>query len=350
MSAGEGANSKENYSYMPVDAALLNGKKRCADPGARCALLHVPAPHVHAALARQVGPPTSAPHAVAVADSVLPCTLCRLPIIPIAAGTGGILFPECQQNIMVSGEELSVVRSIEAEQVPLFGYCTVSTDGDLLPVGTMALLEKVEWSQLTPEEGGPPEKEGMPWTPWGSSNEDSKALLRCVGVQRFRVLGVETRDPFPIAHVELFTDEPTEHQQPQLDGVLSEVESAATEKLSEVLRIGRELIGDVVKSEIEDAQDRMSKFAPGGHGTQQIVMSPLGPMGWKLGERERRELQSFSLADLQNANESARYEILECRSTILRFQRVAEMLEPELNKLVAQNALKKLSVDDTDSK
>ena len=76
--------------------------------------------------------------------------------------------------------------------------------------------------------------------------------------------------------------------------------------------------------------------------------------GWeaseRLGERERRELQSFSLADLQNANESARYEILECRSTILRFQRVAEMLEPELNKLVAQNALKKLSVDDTDSK
>jgi hypothetical protein len=115
----------------------------------------------------------------------------RLPIIPIAAGTGGILFPECTQQIKVSGEELSVVRSIEGEQLPLFGYCTVGEvrprfktslfvaagripcpplylwpsvadhcsadarqDGDLLPVGTMALLEKVEWSQLTPEEGG----------------------------------------------------------------------------------------------------------------------------------------------------------------------------------------------------
>lgn len=29
-------------------------------------------------------------------------------------------------------------------------------DGNLLPVGTMALLEKVEWSQLMPEDGGGP--------------------------------------------------------------------------------------------------------------------------------------------------------------------------------------------------
>jgi hypothetical protein len=40
-----------------------------------------------------------------------------------------------------------------------------------------------------------------------------------------------------------------------------------------------------------------------------------------------------------------RYNILECRSTISRFKRVAELLQPQLNKLVAQNSLKKLSLD-----
>ena len=51
-------------------------------------------------------------------------------------------------------------------------------DGGLMPVGTMALMETVEWSQLTPEEGGPPQVEGKPWTPWGGSDVDSKALVR----------------------------------------------------------------------------------------------------------------------------------------------------------------------------
>jgi hypothetical protein len=54
----------------------------------------------------------------------------------------------------------------------------MTQDGGLMPVGTMALMEKVEWSQLTPEEGGPPEVEGKPWTPWGGSDVDSKALVR----------------------------------------------------------------------------------------------------------------------------------------------------------------------------
>lgn len=272
----------------------------------------------------------------------------RLPIIPIAAGTGGILFPECNQKISVSGEELSVVRSIEGEQVPLFGYCTVDKDGGLMPVGTMALMEKVEWSQLTPEEGGPPEVEGKPWTPWGGSDVDSKALVRCVGVQRFRIVALEAREPYPIARVQLFTDETQEHKEPELDEVLSQVENVATETMSNVLRIGEELVGDIAQKEIEEAKERMAKFAPGGPGTEQIVMSPLGPMGWKIGEHERRELQSFALADIQNSNEESRYTILECRSTITRFKRVAEMLEPELNKLVAQNSIKKLSLEDDD--
>ena len=141
----------------------------------------------------------------------------RLPIIPIAAGTGGILFPECNQKICVSGEELCVVRSIEGEQLPLFGYCTVDKDGGLMPVGTMALMEKVEWSQLTPEEGGPPEVEGKPWTPWGGSDLDSKAIVRCVGVQRFQIVALEAREPYPIARVQLFTDETEEHKEPELD-------------------------------------------------------------------------------------------------------------------------------------
>ena len=64
------------------------------------------------------------------------------------------MFPECKQKIRVAGEELTVVRALEGEQVPLFGYCTVDETGELLPVGTMALMEKVEWSQLTLEEGG----------------------------------------------------------------------------------------------------------------------------------------------------------------------------------------------------
>ncbi len=143
----------------------------------------------------------------------------RLPIIPIAAGTGGSLFPECKQQISVAGEELVVVRSIEAERLPLFGYCMIGDNGELLPVGTLALVEKVEWSKLTSEEGGLPDEEGNPWTPWGGSDDQSKAIVKCVGVQRFKILSLETREPYPIAHVELFTDENTEHQEPELDEV-----------------------------------------------------------------------------------------------------------------------------------
>jgi len=189
-------------------------------------------------------------------------------------------------------------------------------------------------------------EEGKPWTPWGASDEQSKALLQCVGVQRFRILSLETREPYPIAHVRLFTDETSEHKEPELDELLSRVESVATETMTEVLRIGGELVGDLAQDEIKDARDRMAKFAPGGPGTAQVVMSPLGPMGWKLGEHERRELQSFALADIQNADERSRYRVLECRSTITRFKRVTELLAPELSKLAAQNSLKKLSLND----
>jgi len=60
--------------------------------------------------------------------------------------------------------------------------------------------------------------------------------------------------------------------------------------------------------------------------------------------------QSFALADIQNANEHHRYHILECRSTITRFKRVAEMLTPELNMLVAQKSLKSLGVGEDETK
>ena len=98
MSAGEGANSKKNYSYMPVDAALLNGKKRCADPGARCALMHVPAPHVHAALARQVGPPTSALPAVAVLTASCPANFAGCPSFPSRQGQAGSCFQSASRK------------------------------------------------------------------------------------------------------------------------------------------------------------------------------------------------------------------------------------------------------------
>jgi hypothetical protein len=154
----------------------------------------------------------------------------------------------------VAGEELVVVRSIEAERLPLFGYCMIGDNGELLPVGTLALVEKVEWSKLTSEEGGLPDEEGNPWTPWGGSDDQSKAIVKCVGVQRFKILSLETREPYPIAHVELFTDENTEHQEPELDEVLSQVENVATETMTEVLRIGGELVGDIAKAEIEGTQ------------------------------------------------------------------------------------------------
>ena len=72
-----------------------------------------------------------------------------------------------------AGRERERERERDREITP---YMT--QDGGLMPVGTMALMEKVEWSQLTPEEGGPPEVEGKPWTPWGGSDVDSKALVR----------------------------------------------------------------------------------------------------------------------------------------------------------------------------
>ena len=132
----------------------------------------------------------------------------------------------------------------------------IGDNGELLPVGTLALVEKVEWSKLTSEEGGLPDEEGNPWTPWGGSDDQSKAIVKCVGVQRFKILSLETREPYPIAHVELFTDENTEHQEPELDEVLSQVENVATETMTEVLRIGGELVGDTAyaKAEIEGTQ------------------------------------------------------------------------------------------------
>ena len=135
---------------------------------------------------------------------------------------------------------------------------------------------------------------------------------------------------------------------PHKTQLLSQVENQATETMSQVLRIGGELVGDLAQEEIDDAKERMTKFAPGGPGTEQvrdrqrerdrerqresererekkmvvmmnlvvihtfshahthsfslllarsahlckqIVMSAIGPMGWKIGEHERRELQ-----------------------------------------------------------
>ena len=61
--------------------------------------------------------------------------------------------------------------------------------------------------------------------------------------------------------------------------------------------------------------------------TLRQVMGPLGPMGFKLGERERREFLSFALADLQNVPVVVRYDILKCRSTISRYSEDFEMIE-----------------------
>ena len=62
--------------------------------------------------------------------------------------------------------------------------------------------------------------------------------------------------------------------------LLSRVESVATETMTEVLRIGGELVGDLAQDEIKDARDRMAKFAPGGPGTAQVYNIP-----WDLGLR-----------------------------------------------------------------
>ena len=40
--------------------------------------------------------------------------------------------------------------------------------------------------------------------------------------------------------------------------------------MTEVLRIGGELVGEIAEDEIKDARDRMAKFAPGGPGTEQV--------------------------------------------------------------------------------
>uniref|UniRef100_A0A7S0HUK2 Lon N-terminal domain-containing protein n=1 Tax=Hanusia phi TaxID=3032 RepID=A0A7S0HUK2_9CRYP len=119
----------------------------------------------------------------------------RLPLLPVAPSEGGVLFPECKAIVQVSGEdELSSLRSIEAERLPLFGYCTVDEAGEMYSVGTMALLENVHWASVVSEE-----EDGDVL-----DLDEQIAICSCIGVQRFKILEVEQLKPFPVARVQLF--------------------------------------------------------------------------------------------------------------------------------------------------
>mmetsp|Transcript_44029 Transcript_44029/g.138954 ORF Transcript_44029/g.138954 Transcript_44029/m.138954 type:complete len:323 (-) Transcript_44029:117-1085(-) len=256
----------------------------------------------------------------------------RLPLLPVAPSEGGVLFPECKAIVQVSGEdELSSLRSIEGERLPLFGYCTVDESGEMFSVGTMALLENVHWASVVSEE-----EEGDVM-----DLDEQIAICSCIGVQRFKILEVEQLKPFPVARVQLFADELVKEEEAKLETV----EKLAMETAQEVIRLESKLTSDNDEEghrRVEEATSKILRFTPGGPGTEQKVMGPLGPMGFKLGERERREFLSFALADLQNVPVVVRYDILKCRSTISRFKRVAEMMRPALNELAAKASLKDL--------
>mmetsp|Transcript_4009 Transcript_4009/g.9657 ORF Transcript_4009/g.9657 Transcript_4009/m.9657 type:complete len:337 (-) Transcript_4009:326-1336(-) len=258
-----------------------------------------------------------------------PIPVKRIPLLPIPIEAGGVLFPECKSNILVIGDTVDTVRSIEAEQLPLVGYCNIGTDGKVMPIGTIALLEEVKW--------------GIADEPSESSedsvdDDSSNALCKCVGVQRFNIVEIERTEPYPIAKVQLFND---------LDDVsgMPDLESKTLKAIEEVLSLSAKLIKEGKVEEaaaVREAFERIQRFAPGGPGTFQEVMGPLGPIGWKLGERERLELSSFALADITETTELDRYHILEATSTMQRFQRVMDSTAPTKAELAAKVSLKSI--------
>jgi len=68
-------------------------------------------------------------------------------LLPVAMKQGGVLFPECETSIFALGEAVDSVRKVEAQQLPLLGYVNVNEAGQLMPVGTLALLKNVKWME-----------------------------------------------------------------------------------------------------------------------------------------------------------------------------------------------------------
>jgi len=264
----------------------------------------------------------------------------RLVLLPVDSG---VLFPECQSSVVVGDESgLDALRSIEGEQVQLFGFCTYAEQGEggfeievtgsssdedddmqpLQQVGTMALLRSVEFS--------------------GGGIFGETATCSVVGVQRFRIIRMEAFDPFPVAQVELFNDELRTGGEDELKA-LAELETKTTAAAEEVLRLSSRLIeddNDEDSQTVQDALARVRKFAAGGVGTGQTVMSPIGEtIGWTLPELERLELQSFALADIHDIPEGDRYALLCDTSTKARLESTCRDFEHAVKELAAKVAL-----------
>lgn len=262
----------------------------------------------------------------------------RLVLLPVESG---VLFPECQSSVVVAEESgLDAVRYVQGEQIPLFGFCTYTNPGDegsvrledsddddatLQAIGTMALLRDVEFSEEESAEG---------------------ARCTCVGVQRFRIVRMESLEPFPVAQVELFNDMKVGEEE---IASMAKLETEANTAAEEVLKLSEKLVSEDNAAEsqtVHEAFMRVRKFAPEGPGTSQLVVSPIGELvGWKLSESERLELQSFALADIHDIPEAERYSLLCAVSTRQRLEATHRDFCEAAKELAAKVALKQVALD-----
>ena len=114
--------------------------------------------------------------------------------------------------------------------------------------------------------------------------------------QRFRIVRMESLEPFPVAQVELFNDMKVGEEE---IASMAKLETEANTAAEEVLKLSEKLVSEDNAAEsqtVHEAFMRVRKFAPEGPGTSQLVVSPIGELvGWKLSESERLELQSCVL-------------------------------------------------------
>jgi hypothetical protein len=115
--------------------------------------------------------------------------------------------------------------------------------------------------------------------------------------QRFRIVRMESLEPFPVAQVELFNDIKVGEEE---IASMAKLETEANTAAEEVLKLSEKLVSEDNAAEsqtVREAFMRVRKFAPEGPGTSQLVVSPIGELvGWKLPESERLELQSCVLS------------------------------------------------------
>lgn len=221
-----------------------------------------------------------------------------------------ILFPGCSQLLTLDDDTAQrLLREVSENEPPEFAYMTVSAWGDPGPVGTVAIIDDIQYY--------PAQK---------------TADLLCTGVTRFNAIHHD--GDLTKVRVETFHDDvPTDEDLKEIISLEERVVAAMTDIVTLSIKISDDK-DETRQRALNETLRRVEAFCGKKDGRELLQHWIL-----ELSPTLRRELLSFIVIDLLSISFMDRRSLMQSTSTENRLSEALRGLDPFIRELAAKGAI-----------